>query len=51
MMLHQERGPRPGLSILPGVVPTDEEFSARTRKIINYAGSDQRAALNLIETT
>lgn len=45
----QERGPRPGLSIFPGVVPTDEEFSARAREIVDYTGSDQRAALNLID--
>jgi hypothetical protein len=48
LMLHKNGGPRPGLSIFPGIVPTDEEFSARAGEIVDYTGSDQRAALNLI---
>lgn len=49
LMLDKNGGPRLGLSIFPGVVPTDEEFSARAREIVDYTGSDQRAALNLID--
>jgi hypothetical protein len=48
LMLDKNGGPRPGLSIFPRVVPTDEGFSARAREIVDYTGSDQRAALNLI---
>ena len=33
LMLHKNGGPGPGLSILPGVVPTDEEFSARRARL------------------
>lgn len=49
LMRDKNGGPRPGLSIFPGVVPTDEEFSARAREIVDYTGSEQRAALNLID--
>ena len=48
-MLDKNGGPRPGLSIFPDVVTSDEEFSARAREIVDYTGSDQRAALNLID--
>ena len=49
LRLDKNGGPMPGLSIVLGVVPTDEEFSARAREIVDYTGSDQRAALNLID--
>jgi hypothetical protein len=45
----QDWGAEAGTLHLPGVVPTDEEFSARAREIADYTGSDQRAALNLID--
>lgn len=48
MMLDPKGRPMPGVSLW-GVAPTDEEFRARAREIVNTTGRDQRAALVQID--
>ena len=48
MMLDPYGRPMPGVAIF-GVVITDEEFRSRAREIVEATGTNQRAAVRLID--
>lgn len=49
MMLDPKGRPMPGLSIFPGLAPTDDEFRARAREIVATTGKDQVAAMRQVD--
>jgi hypothetical protein len=48
LMLDPRGRPMLGISIF-GIAPSDEEFQARAREIVDATGKDQRAAMSRID--